>query len=262
MNEITKYESHIVDGNLEITKVGEGGALITASIPVDDFNDVIERKGLTEDELADIMFDHAEELDANQERNTELAQKLRALLEQDTEVTFEEITAIPKHMLGHAFTLLANELDEVNEEDVNSLVLANSLVVDGTFTLEEAGYLIASDIVGSYEEEEALVFLTLVNNSFRRTGDEILQAVIKSFRHNFGMSVPEMSTEKVGTVADHADDLLDTVEGDTELEDLRKENEELRAKVEAYKARQRNLERANNELAKRLSTIAQQLETF
>lgn len=262
MDEITKYESHTVDGNLEITKVAEGGAVITASIPVENFNEVIERKGLTGDELADILFDHAEELDANQERNTELAQKLRALLEQETDVSFEEITAIPKHMLGHAFTLLANELDEANEEDINSLVLANSLVLDGTFTLEEAGYLIASDIVGSYEEEEALVFLTLVNNSFRRTGDEILQAVIKSFRRNFGMSVPEMSTEKVGTVADHADDLLDTVEGGTELEDLRKENEELRAKVEAYKARQRNLERANNELAKRLSTIAQQLETF
>lgn len=184
--------------------------------------------------------------------------------------------------------------------DVALFGVVNYLEGSEIFDKREIAYLVASMLVTTMDEEQATTLVEMITPLYEivkeiGADDDIVVLLFDTLQSDFGMTLEEVEVEDDKDEPSKEDDIMKVVkdlfgristlqEGLNELEgedsdnededdedstidslldelnEVKAENEDLLAKVEAYKQRQRTLEKANNHLANRVAQIEKALK--
>ena len=203
------------------------------------------------------------------------------------------------HLLGLTITHVAEDAEHNNtSSDVALFGLIRYLQDSEIFDKREIAYLVASMLVTGLDRGQATELVETVVPLYeiaKATGgdDSIVVLLFDILQSDFGMTMEKVEVEyneeepskedeamkatgdllgRLSTLqeelnklkdkdSDNEDDEDSTIDSLLdELNDVKAENENLLAKVEAYKQRQRTLEKANNHLANRVAQIEKALK--
>lgn len=216
----------------------------------------------------------------------------------------DEILESPKRYMGQVLSILIDHVTEDAElKDMSPEAalfgVVNYLEESEIFDKHDVAYLVASMLVTTREEEQAVALLEMIAPLYellKATGekDDIIVLLFDTLQSDFGLTIEkveddeddEEETSEEEGILEAARDLFgristlqegledeDSDEDDDEddedsaidslldeLNEVKAENEDLLAKVEAYKQRQRTLEKANNHLANRVAQVEKALK--
>lgn len=208
------------------------------------------------------------------ETHSELAYKMIDFIEDLSETNMseeakDEILEAPKRYIGQLLSIIITHVTEDAESknmspDVALFGVVRYLEDSEIFDKREIAYLVASMVVTTMDEEQATTLVEMVTPLYeivKATGsdDDIIVLLFETLQSDFGLTIEKIEDDEEDD--DEEEDRDSTIDSLLdELNYVKEENADLLAKIEAYKQRQRTLEKANNHLANRIAQIEKALK--